>query len=493
MNSTFYSPNDYRNYIAHFGVKGMRWGVRRYQNTNGSYTSAGKKRYGVGDGKSYKSVSRGGKGNMTDEQRAARRAKIKKAALMVGGAAALAGGAYLGAKYGRGALQAYRSGGWNVEGKGMHDVHGKYWRGAQKDWFRGRQTFDSVHRRNEARDVARGMKRAAKYKAQDIGRGVAGAAQKVKNGSYVRGAANAVKNAVSNAATNVRGRFSKTPRLPDASLKIPGRGDAMRRAASNAAGRVRNAASNAAFNARSAGVAAGNAARNAAANVRGRFSKTPRLPGTALKVPGRGDAVRRAASNAASRVRGAASNAAFNARSAKVAAGNAARNAATNIRGRFSKTPRLPNTGLKVPGRGDAVRRAASNAASRVRGAASNAAFNARSARVAAGNAAKNAVNSARASMYKAGRYNPAGLPGPSSRTAAGARMRNAASAAAGRVRGAVGSAANKVRNMDAQDKREFAAKAAGAAAGAAIGGYGAYRESKRRDSQGNSTRRKRR
>lgn len=26
---TFYAPNDYRNYIAHYGVKGMKWGVRK--------------------------------------------------------------------------------------------------------------------------------------------------------------------------------------------------------------------------------------------------------------------------------------------------------------------------------------------------------------------------------------------------------------------------------------------------------------------------------
>lgn len=31
--------------LQHHGVKGMRWGVRRYQNEDGSYTSAGKARY----------------------------------------------------------------------------------------------------------------------------------------------------------------------------------------------------------------------------------------------------------------------------------------------------------------------------------------------------------------------------------------------------------------------------------------------------------------
>ena len=33
------------NYVMHFGIKGMRWGVRRYQNKDGSLTPAGKKRY----------------------------------------------------------------------------------------------------------------------------------------------------------------------------------------------------------------------------------------------------------------------------------------------------------------------------------------------------------------------------------------------------------------------------------------------------------------
>lgn len=32
-------------YLCHYGIKGMKWGIRRYQNPDGSYTPKGRKRY----------------------------------------------------------------------------------------------------------------------------------------------------------------------------------------------------------------------------------------------------------------------------------------------------------------------------------------------------------------------------------------------------------------------------------------------------------------
>lgn len=39
----------YYDYLEHHGIKGMHWGIRRFQNTDGSLTGAGRKRYGVLD------------------------------------------------------------------------------------------------------------------------------------------------------------------------------------------------------------------------------------------------------------------------------------------------------------------------------------------------------------------------------------------------------------------------------------------------------------
>lgn len=41
-----YLPNT-KNELMHHGIKGMKWGIRRFQNPDGSLTNKGKKRYGI--------------------------------------------------------------------------------------------------------------------------------------------------------------------------------------------------------------------------------------------------------------------------------------------------------------------------------------------------------------------------------------------------------------------------------------------------------------
>ena len=98
-------------YLQHYGVKGQKHGLRRYQNEDGSLTAEGRDHYGVGNERggsggarsagrltksNYKVLFRKKKdsGNTENdaeaEKKAKRRNAIKKAAIGVGAAAAIA-------------------------------------------------------------------------------------------------------------------------------------------------------------------------------------------------------------------------------------------------------------------------------------------------------------------------------------------------------------------------------------------------------------------
>jgi len=51
--------NKYQAELYHHGIKGQKWGVRRFQNPDGTLTEAGKKRYdGMSDEKLYKTLKK---------------------------------------------------------------------------------------------------------------------------------------------------------------------------------------------------------------------------------------------------------------------------------------------------------------------------------------------------------------------------------------------------------------------------------------------------
>lgn len=59
-------------YLSHHGIKGMKWGVRRFQNPDGTLTQAGKKRYYDKEGRLTRA------GNEFNRERAERLKQYKK-------------------------------------------------------------------------------------------------------------------------------------------------------------------------------------------------------------------------------------------------------------------------------------------------------------------------------------------------------------------------------------------------------------------------------
>ena len=78
------------NYLQHHGLKGQKWGVRRFQYEDDSLTPEGKIRYGVGDGRKSQSLKEQAQRDDPDGMRAKAKLNTRKAIAAIGGVAGLA-------------------------------------------------------------------------------------------------------------------------------------------------------------------------------------------------------------------------------------------------------------------------------------------------------------------------------------------------------------------------------------------------------------------
>lgn len=71
-------------HLMHHGVKGQRWGIRRYQNADGSLTEKGYKHYKVNPDGSFKSKRKQRK-YIRDSEKMAKKEKTKNRRYLIGG------------------------------------------------------------------------------------------------------------------------------------------------------------------------------------------------------------------------------------------------------------------------------------------------------------------------------------------------------------------------------------------------------------------------
>ena len=208
-------------HLEHHGIKGMRWGQRRFQNDDGSLTAAGRLRYGYGQARAWgqrtaknasRSANKAYKSAVKGTKRAGKNVKgfykkHKKAIKIGAGVAAAAGAAYLGYKYRNQIGAAARKVGAKAKAAKINRAQRESARQLYYKTGISNARFGDQLLKGDARlryGMARGM---AASKVKSAGRGVSNAFGKVKNGRIVTGARMAGYEALGradNAAQSVR-------------------------------------------------------------------------------------------------------------------------------------------------------------------------------------------------------------------------------------------------------------------------------------------------
>ena len=150
---------EYSEFLAHYGVKGQKWGTRQWQNYDGSYTEAGKQHYGWGYGRQQTAgtqqstgirsmpsqrrttIARTARNNVVRqrqqtqaeiEARKARTQTILKIAAGVAVAAAVGYATYKGSTKLRDNMRSDVYKNINTDSRNLHTLNSKYWDSADR-------------------------------------------------------------------------------------------------------------------------------------------------------------------------------------------------------------------------------------------------------------------------------------------------------------------------------------------------------------------------
>lgn len=327
-------------HLMHYGTKGMKWGLRRYQNLDGSLTAAGRVRYGVSNAYSRARSGVRSAGNRTSSWYKKNKKTIKKVGIAVGAGAAAAGATYLGMRYGKGAAKAVNRAarGFIADSRTRRAA-----RNSSKGYERIKRTLNGIpvnSRGSRFKSAFKSTGGAVRSGFGNVKRSASNATIRGRQNWYAAKAARADARAAAKSTLSLNNGFrNKTNRA------FKKTGSAVSGAARKASGAAGSAVRGVGYQARRTGAKAKNAARNLgymAGNVKGNAKRTASKAGTAAKNAAYkvGSKVKTTATKAkntaknARNIPGNAKRVAYNLKNNKdyrVAAGLRAANAAYNV------------------------------------------------------------------------------------------------------------------------------------------------------------------